>query len=107
MLASGAQQPADTSAIQVGTPSRRYSPSNLCANDALLDMAAADAGRKLGRATASALAQVDTLHLVSCSYNYQVFHLLCWQQVLLLCQQKQTLGVRSGPFLRTSFSPQS
>ena len=53
MLASGAQQPADISATQVGMPSRSHSPSNLCANDALVDMAAADAGPKLGLATSS------------------------------------------------------
>jgi len=44
MLASGAQQPANTSATQVGTPSRSYFPSNLCTDDALEDMAVADAG---------------------------------------------------------------
>jgi len=53
MLASGAQQPADTSATQVGTPSRSHSPTNLCTDDALVDMAAADAGRKLGQAASS------------------------------------------------------
>ena len=53
MLASSAQQPADTSATQVGTPSRSYSPSNLYADDALVDMAAAHAGRKLGLAASS------------------------------------------------------
>ena len=47
MLASGAQQPADTSATQVGTPSRSHSPSDLCADDRLVDMVAADAGQKL------------------------------------------------------------
>jgi len=53
MLASGAQQPADTSATQVGTPSRSHSPSNVCADNALVDMAAANAGRKLGPAASS------------------------------------------------------
>ena len=53
MLASGAQQPADTLATQVCTPSGSHSPSNLCANDAPLDMAVADAGRKLGPAASS------------------------------------------------------
>jgi len=43
MLASGAQQPADTSATQVGTPSGRKSLPNLCADDELVEMAAADA----------------------------------------------------------------
>jgi len=53
MLASGAQQPADPSATQVGTPSRSHSPSKLCANDTLVDIAAADAGRKLGPTASS------------------------------------------------------
>jgi len=53
MLASGAHQPADTSATQVGTPSRSHSLSNLCADDGIVDMAAADAGRKLGPAASS------------------------------------------------------
>jgi len=53
MLASGAQQPADTLATQVGTPSRSLSPSNICPNNVLVDMAAADAGRKLGPAASS------------------------------------------------------
>jgi len=44
MPASGAQQPVDTSETQVGTPSRSHSPSILCADDTLVDMAAADAG---------------------------------------------------------------
>jgi len=50
MLASHAQQPANTWATQVGTPSRRHSPSSLWANDTLVDMAVADAGRTLGPA---------------------------------------------------------
>jgi len=53
MLASGAQQPVDTSVTQVRTPSRSHSPSNLCTEDALVDMATADAGRKLGPAGSS------------------------------------------------------
>jgi len=53
MLASGAHQRADTSATQVGTPSRSHSPSNLSADDALVDMAGADAGRKLDPAASS------------------------------------------------------
>jgi len=53
MLASGAQQPADPLVTQVGTPSRSHSPSNLCTDHALVDMAGADAGRKLGPATSS------------------------------------------------------
>ena len=51
MLASGAQLPADTSATQVGRLSRSHSPSNLCADDGLVYMAAADAGRILDLAT--------------------------------------------------------
>ena len=43
MLPSGAQQPADTLATQVCTASRSHSPSNICADDALVHMAAADA----------------------------------------------------------------
>jgi len=50
MLASGAQQHANTLATQVGTPSRSHSPSNLCADNALVDMKAANAGRRLGLA---------------------------------------------------------
>jgi len=53
MLASGAQQPADTLATQVGTPSRSHSLSDLCTDHALVDMAAADAGQKLGPAASS------------------------------------------------------
>jgi len=53
MLASSARQPADTSPIQVGRPSRSHSPSNLWADDARVDMAAPDAGRKFGLATSS------------------------------------------------------
>jgi len=53
MLAFCAQQPANTSATQVGTPSRGHSASNLFADDALVDMAAADAGRKSGPAASS------------------------------------------------------
>ena len=52
-LASGAQQPADGSASQVGTPSRSHSPADRCAEDALVDMAAADAGQKLSLAASS------------------------------------------------------
>jgi len=68
MLASSAQQPADTSATQVSMPSRSHSLSNLCANDALVDMAAADAGRKLGpaprsRASSSGYFTPSKLHL--------------------------------------------
>ena len=44
MLVSGAQHPPDTSATQVGIPIRSHSPSNLYTDDALEDMAAADAG---------------------------------------------------------------
>ena len=107
MLTSCAQQPADTSATQVCTPSRGHSPSNLCAKDALVDMAVADARPNLDQATSSEPAQVDTFHLVSCSYNYQVFYLLCGKQVLLICQQKRILGVHYGLFLHTSFCQQS
>jgi len=53
MLASGAQQPADTSATQVGAPSTSHSPVNLCADDALVDMAVANARQKLGPAASS------------------------------------------------------
>jgi len=53
MLASGARQPADTFTTQVCTPSRSHSPSDPCADDVLVDIAAADAGQKLGPATSS------------------------------------------------------
>jgi len=53
ILAFGATQPADTSVTQVGTPSRTHSPSNPWADDALVDMAAADAGRKFGPGASS------------------------------------------------------
>jgi len=53
MLTSCAQQPATTSVTQLGTPSRSHSPCNLCTDDALVAMAAADAGRKLGPAASS------------------------------------------------------
>ena len=53
ILASGAQQPADTLVTQVGTLSIRHSPTNRCADNALVDMVAADAGWKLGPATSS------------------------------------------------------
>ena len=53
LLASGAQQPADISATQVGTPSRSHSPSNICPDDVLVDMAVVDAIRKLGPAASS------------------------------------------------------
>jgi len=53
MVASGAQRLADTSATEVGMPSRGHSPSNLSADDALVDMVAADAGQKLGLAACS------------------------------------------------------
>jgi len=42
---------------------------------------------------------VDPLPPVSCGYNYQVFHLLCWQQVFQLRQQKHIFGALSGLFL--------
>jgi len=41
MEATSAQQRVDTLATQVGTPSRSHSPSNPCADDAIVDMAAA------------------------------------------------------------------
>ena len=53
MLASGVQQPADRMATQVPTPSRGHSPSNICAEDVLVDMAAPDAGRRLQPAASS------------------------------------------------------
>jgi len=53
ILASGAQQPTDALATQVGTPSRSHSPSSLCPDDALVDMAAGHAGRKFGPAATS------------------------------------------------------
>ena len=43
MLAAGAQQPADTSATQVGTSSRSHSPSNPRTNDLVVNTAVADA----------------------------------------------------------------
>jgi len=53
MLASGTQQPADILATQVSMPSRSHSPSDPCADDALVDMAAADAREKLGPVASS------------------------------------------------------
>jgi len=53
MLASGAQQPAATPATQLGRPSRSHSLSIFCAYSLLVDMAAADAGRKSGSAASS------------------------------------------------------
>ena len=50
MLASRVQEPANTLATQVGTPSRSHSPYNLCADDAFVNMASVDGQPKLGQA---------------------------------------------------------
>lgn len=50
MLASDAQQPADTSATQVGTPGGSRSPSDPHTGDVLVDMPAAETGRELTQA---------------------------------------------------------
>jgi len=42
---------------------------------------------------------VDPLPLVSCGYYYQAFHLVRWQQVFQLRQQKQMFGALSRLFL--------
>ena len=42
---------------------------------------------------------VDPLPPVSCGYNYQVFHLPCWQQGFQQRQQKHIFGALSGLFL--------
>ncbi|CAZ80620.1 unnamed protein product [Tuber melanosporum] len=53
MLASGTQQPADTSATQVSTPSRSHSPPDPSTSDVLVSMSAAEAGRELSPAANS------------------------------------------------------
>jgi len=50
MLASGAQQPADILATQVGSPRRSHPPCNLCADIVLVYIEVADSARKSGPA---------------------------------------------------------
>ena len=51
MLASGVGQPAELSVIQVGTPGRTRSPSDLCSGDPLANMMVPDAARESGPAS--------------------------------------------------------
>jgi len=81
MMASGAEQPANTLATQVDTPGRSHFPSeDSHTGDMYVDIPTAEnVGRELCPPADSPTDSRHTLHLVSSGYDYQVFHPFCWQ----------------------------